>query len=139
MKNKWYKKSLIVFVIIFLIIIFYIANVSSKDIVSSFDNILEDNKKNYTLEAYEEIITFIYGACDEVVINKDGIIRDVEFYCWGTCGVELGIRGWVKPLKHIHEVGIFDLSASKFFGRIIPTDYDSYIIRGYAIGDIEWG
>ncbi|KYK20107.1 hypothetical protein AYK24_04285 [Thermoplasmatales archaeon SG8-52-4] len=139
MKNKLYKKNLIVFIITCLIIIFYVANVTSKYIISSVENIVEDNENIDTHEDYEEIITFIYGACDEVVINKDGIIRDVEFYCWGTFGVELGIRGWIKPFKHIHEVGIFDISASKFFGRIIPTDYDSYIIRGYAIGEIEWG
>lgn len=139
MKNSWYKKSLIVFIIILIVKISTISNISSKEIFSSIDNLLEDNKKIEALDVYDEIITFIYGACDEVVINKEGIIRDVEFYCWGTWGVELGIRGWVKPFKHIHETGIFDIYASNFFGRIMPTDSDSYIIRGYAIGDIEWG
>lgn len=138
MKSSWYKKSLIVFIIILIIILSTVSSIPSKDISNSIENLLKDNNKIESLEVYEEIITFIYGACNEVVINKEGIIRDVEFYCWGTWGVELGIRGWVKPFKHIHECGIFDIYAPKFFGRIIPTNSDSYIIRGYAIGNIEW-
>jgi hypothetical protein len=137
MKNERYKKSIIAFFIMFIITSNF-TNVTSKYLFSSTDNIVEDNKKIDKLEVYEEIITFIYGACDEVIINKEGFIKDVELYCWGTWGVELGIRGWVKPFKHIHEIGIFDIYASKFIGKIIPTTYDSFIIRGYAIGDIEW-
>ena len=137
MNNRWYEKCLIVLVI-FVITLSTISSISSKDISSSINKISEDDNKIESLDVYEEIITFIYGACDEVVIKKDGVVRDVEFYCWGTWGVELGIKGWVKPFKHIHMKGIFNIYASKFFGRIIPTTYDSYIIRGYAIGDIEW-
>ena len=138
MNNRWYKKILIVLTIL-IINLSTISSISSKDISNSIDNTLKNNNnKIESQDVYEEIITFIYGACDEVVIKKDGIIRDVELYCWGTWGVELGIRSLVKPFKHIHKAGIFDIYASKFFGKIIPTDYDSYIIRGYAIGNIDW-
>ncbi|KYK27021.1 hypothetical protein AYK20_03205 [Thermoplasmatales archaeon SG8-52-1] len=137
MKNSWYKKSLIVLIIL-IIKISTVSSISPKNMSTSIDNLLIDNDKTESNEVYDEIITFIYGACDEVIINKEGVIKDVEFYCWGTWGVELGIRGWVKPFKHIHEIGIFDIYASKFIGKIVPTTYDSYIIRGYAIGNIEW-
>jgi hypothetical protein len=138
MKNSWFKIFLI-FVIIMFINFCNVSSNSFKEECSPIYNLKEDNENVKPMENYEEIITFIYGACDEVIINKDGIIKDVEFYCWGTCGVELGIRGWVKPFKHIHEIGMFDIYSSKFIGRIIPTDAASFIIRGYSIGDMEWG
>jgi len=93
---------------------------------------------------YEEVFTVIRGSCHSKVINKLGILRNVELYS-GASQTNMNIKGRRRNitgigLERFYERNVYYIHAPRFLGFIheISTLPPRYSILGFAFGDIGW-
>jgi len=129
------KKLLVVGIIVLFISMSVLTSVSSKDISISDDKILEDNNKNEPLDTYKEIFTHIDGWCDSVKEKRIGyyIHFDVEICSYDF---EITIKGIRFPFNFFNEF-VYNIKVPFFIG-IIADERSPAVVKGFAIGNIEW-
>ncbi|KYK21294.1 hypothetical protein AYK24_09405 [Thermoplasmatales archaeon SG8-52-4] len=135
MKNSWFKKCLVVGIIV----LFISVNVTSKDTSISNDVIVEDNGEIKPLDNQIEIISFITGLA--YYVDKIGCIinKPIEITAYK---MSINILGFKHPSDYFYNVffdisGISYLKASRFFGRVNENGMPPSV-SGFAIGNIEW-
>jgi len=134
MVERWYKKGLVVGIIVLFVSLSSLTSVSSKDISISDDKILEDNNEIEPLDMNIEIFTYISGRCDSASGRKTGESIYLDVKLWSG-NFEIRILGIGFPfivfIKEVTEVHI-----PCFIGEI-NMDRSPYYVNGIAFGNIE--
>ena len=113
---------------------------SANDLDINNDEELIENPDVERLDNQIELISFIDGIAIEV--DKTGYIFDepIEIRAWKMLINIIGIK---LPSINSFDIffyisGIWYVKASRFFGRVNDNNMPPSV-RGFAIGNIEWG
>jgi hypothetical protein len=116
MKDRLFKKVLVIGIIILFVGVSVLSSVSSKDVSVSKDRIFDDNNEIETSDDYSEIFTYINGYCDYIKAKRIGILVhfNVELWAdpWG-----LTISGIKKPFNRFEE-DVYEVIVPCFIGFI---------------------
>ena len=143
MRNRFNIKILTVGITILFVGVSVFSNVSSRKVINSTYEIIEDNNVITSWDENDEIITRITGDifCDNY--KSDGLfIKKVELWTWGDPVGYLDITGYKRPLYPINDSKFTahpkHIIANRFIGWIFMYDQFSCSVKGIAIGNIEW-
>jgi hypothetical protein len=99
-----------------------------------------DNPEIKSLDVDNEFFTQINTLCTNVVVNKNGFIKDIEFT---TEKDPMYISGLLKPIIKEGELNTYQgnpqyIHAPFFIGKFQDIDEGNIVIAGFAFGDIDW-
>ena len=142
MRNVCFKKGLVVGIIILFIGMSVVSSVSSRSISSPFEMLLEHGAESEVndkpFEDYKEVITFIDGVGDRDYYHVGLNLGFLKFNL--TLGLgQFEIYAFTRnPFKLFYQATAKSIHMKIFFGIDVGNPAWTYIIYGFAFGDITW-